>query len=149
MPIWNSEFMRYAYPAIFSGEPDGVTVMFPDVPEALTWGATRAEAWERAADALISALSIHVEENRPNPKPSPARGRDVVSVTALEATKLALHDAMLAACMSNRELADRLGLDEKAVRRLRDPLQRSATGAVEAALRCLGKRVEVTVLDTV
>ena len=35
----------------------------------------------------------------------------------------------------------------KAVRRLRDPLQRSAIGAVEAALRCLGKRVEVTVLD--
>ena len=97
MLIWNTEFMRYAYPAIFSEEQDGVTVTFPDVPEAITWGATRPEARERAADALISALSTYVEENRPNPKPSPARGRDVVSVTALEATKLALHDAMLAA----------------------------------------------------
>lgn len=140
--------MRYAYPATFSEEPDGVTVTFPDVPEAVTWGATRAEAEARAADALISALSAYVEENRPNPKPSAARGRPVVSVTALEATKLALHDAMLAGGISNRQLADRLGLDEKVVRRLRDPLQRSAIGAVEAALRCLGKRVEVTVLDT-
>jgi antitoxin HicB len=147
MPIWNTEFMRYAYPAIFSEEQDGVTVTFPDVPEAVTWGATRSEAREHAANALISALSTYVEENRPNPKPSPARGRDIVSVTALEATKLALHDAMLAACVSNRDLAGRLGLDEKAVRRLRDPLQRSAIGTVEAALRCLGKRVEVTVLD--
>lgn len=139
--------MRYAYPATFSEEHDGVTVTFPDVPEAVTWGATRAEAEGRAADALISALSAYVEENRPNPKPSATRGRPLVSVTALEATKLALHDAMLAAGLSDRELAGRLGLDEKAVRRLRDPMQRSAIGGVEAALRCLGKRVEVTVLD--
>jgi antitoxin HicB len=139
--------MRYGYPANFSEGPDGVTVTFPDVPEAITSGATRAEARERAADALISALSVYVEEGRPNPKPSPARGREVVYVTTLEAMKLALHDAMLDAGVSNRELAGRLGLDEKAVRRLRDPLQRSAIGGVEAALRCLGKRVEVTVLD--
>ena len=139
--------MHYGYPAILSEEQDGVTVTFPDVPEAVTWGTTRSEAREHAADALISALSAYVEENRPNPKPSPTRGRDVVLVTALEATKLALHDAMLAAGLSNLELAGRLGLDEKTVRRLRDPLQRSAIGAVEAALRCLGKRVEVTMLD--
>lgn len=143
---WNIELMRYAYPAIFSEAPDGVTVTFPDVPEAITCGATRAEAEARAADALISALSIYVEENRLNPKPSAARGRPVVSVTAVEAIKLALHDAMVAARISNRELAARLGLDEKAARRLLDPLKRDAIGAVEAALRCLGKRVEVAVL---
>jgi antitoxin HicB len=139
--------MRYGYPAVFSEEPDGVTVTFPDVPEAVTCGATRLKERERAADALISALSIYVEENRPNPEASPARGRDIVSVTALEAMKLALHDAMLAAGATNRELAGRLWVDEKAVRRLRDPLQRSAMGAVKAALRCLGKRVDVPVLD--
>ena len=139
--------MRYAYPAILAEAPDGVTVTFPDVPEAVTCAATRAEAEVRAADALLSTLSAYIEENRPNPKPSAARGRPVVSVTAPEATKLALHNAMLAAGISNRALADRLGLDEKAVRRLRDPLQRSAIGPVESALRCLGKRVEVTVLD--
>lgn len=71
----------------------------------------------------------------------------MVSVTAVEATKLALHDAMLAAGISNRQLAGRLGTDEKVVRRLRDPLQRSAIGAVEAALCCLGKRVAITVRD--
>ena len=139
--------MRYGYPAIFSEERDGITVTFPDVPEAVTWGATLLQARQHAADALISALSAYVEENRPSPKPSPPRGREIVSVTALEAMKLALHDAMLAAGISNRELAGQLGLDEKAIRRLRDPLQRSAIGGVEAALRCLGKRVEVTVMD--
>lgn len=70
-----------------------------------------------------------------------------MAVTALEATKLALHDAMLEAKVSDRKLAARLGLEEKAVHRLRDPLQRSAIGAVEAALKSLGKRVEVSVSD--
>ena len=139
--------MRYACPATFSDVPDGVSVTFTDVPEAITWGATWEEAEARAANALISALSVYVEESHPSPKPSAARGRAVVSVTALEAMKLALDDAMLKVGVSNRELADRLRLDEKAVRRLRDPLQRSAIGAVEAALKSLGERVEVSALD--
>jgi antitoxin HicB len=54
---------------------------------------------------------------------------------------------MLVAGMSNVVLGRRLGLEEKAVRRLRDPLHRSHIGAVEAALRLLGKRLEVTVRD--
>jgi antitoxin HicB len=71
----------------------------------------------------------------------------MVSVTILEAAKLALHDAMIAGNLSNIELGRRLGLDEKAVRRLRDPLHRSHVGQVEAALRELGRRVELLVED--
>src|ERR1039458_570839 len=117
--------MCYTYPATVQQEADGVTATFPDVPEAITCGATPAEALERAADALISALATYVEDDRATPPPSPPRGRPIISVTVLEATKLALHDAMLAAGVSNVELAHRLGLDERAVRRLRDPLRRS------------------------
>jgi antitoxin HicB len=135
--------MHYAYPADVLKEPGGVTVSFPDVPGAITCGDTRAEALERGQDALISMLSVYVEENRPLPRPSPARGRPLIPVAALDAAKLALHDAMLAAHMSNVELGRRLGLDEKQVRRLRDPLHQSHIGKVEAALRILGKRLEV------
>ncbi len=139
--------MHYAYPADVLEEPDGVTVSFPDVPGAITCGDTRAEALERGQDALISMLSVYIEENRPVPRPSPARGRPLVPVAALDAAKLALHDAMLAAHMSNVELGRRLGLDEKQVRRLRDPLHQSHIGKVEAALRILGKRLEVEVKE--
>ena len=145
--MWNTGSMRYAYPATFSEAPDGVSVTFADVPEAITWGSTRKEATKHAADALISALSVYVEDNWHSPKPSAARGRELVAVTALEAMKLALHDAMLEAKVSDRKLAARLALEEKAVRGLRDPLQRSAIDDVEAALRCLGKRVDVSVMD--
>ena len=140
--------MRFAYPAEISAGPDGVTVTFPDVPEAITDGATRAEALERAADALVSALSLYVDAGERLPSPSPVRGRPMVSVAVLEAAKLALHDAMLAAGMSNVELGRRMGLDEKAVRRLRDPLHRSHIGEVELALRHLGKRAEIAVRET-
>ncbi len=93
---------------------------------------------------MMSAL---VEDNHPIPPPSPAAGRPVVSVPALAAAKLALHDAMLQAHLSNVELGRRLGLDEKEVRRLRDPLHRSHIDRVEAALRVLGKRLEVEVRE--
>jgi antitoxin HicB len=69
-----------------------------------------------------------------------------VAVGPLAAAKLALHEAMLEGGVGNVELAKRLGLDEKAVRRLRDPLHRSHIGAVETALRALGRRLVVEVL---
>lgn len=139
--------MRFAFPAEIVEAADGVTVTFPDVPEAITGGATRGEAVERAADALVTAMSCYVEAGERLPRPSPARGRTMIAVTALEAAKLALHEAMLGAAISNVELGRRLGKDERAVRRLRDPLHRSHIGEVEAALRNLGKRLELSVLE--
>ena len=139
--------MRYAYPAEINEALDGVTVTFPDVPEAISDGATRAEAIERAADALVSALSFYVDDSKRLPRPSAAKGRAMVSVTVLEAAKLALHEAMVEANLSNIELGRRMGLDERAIRRLRDPLHRSHIGQVEAALRSLGKRIEVSVME--
>lgn len=139
--------MRFAYPIEVNEAADGVTVAFPDVPEAITDGGTRAEAIERAADALVSALSFYVEDGEPLPRPSPAKGRPTISVTALEAAKLALHDAMTEAGLSKIELARRMDKDERAIRRLLDPLHRSHIGEVETALRGLGKRVEVSVMQ--
>jgi antitoxin HicB len=140
--------MRYAYP--YAMEPQlegGFTVTFPDVPEAITEGDTAAEARARAEDALVAALSFYTDDARPLPTPSPARGRPVAMVPPLVAAKLALHDAMLATGTSNVELGRRLDLEEKAVRRLRDPLHRSHIGQIEAALRLLGRRLEIRVLE--
>jgi antitoxin HicB len=137
--------MRYAYPADPDEAPDGVTVTCPDVPGMVSFGQTPEEALERASDALVSMLSFYVDDNQPLPKPSAASGRPLLSVAALEAAKRALHHAMIRAGVSNMALARMLGLDEKAVRRLRHPLHRSHIGAVETALRALGSRLEVTV----
>jgi antitoxin HicB len=140
--------MRYAYPFDMEQQPEGgFTVTFPDVPEAITEGDSAGEARERAEDALVTALSFYTDDNKPLPTPSATDGRSVAIVPPLVAAKLALHDAMLAAGLSNVELGRRLDLDEKAVRRLRDPLHRSHIGQVEAALRQLGKRLDVRVVE--
>ena len=137
--------MRYEYPIDVQEAVDGITVTAPDVPELVTCGDTREEALERAQDALVTALSFYVDDGKPLPAPRAAGGRHVVSVPVLEAAKLALHEAMLAAKVSNVELGRRMGLGENAVRRLRDPVHRSHVGQVEAALRALGRRVVLEV----
>lgn len=129
-------------------EPDrsAITVTFDNLPGA-TFGTTQTEALARAKDLLESALSFYTDDVLPVPRPAPAKGRPVVHPRPLVAARMALHDAMLAAGLSNVGLGRRLGLDEKAVRRLRDPLHRSHIGQIEAALRVLGKRLEVRVLE--
>ena len=140
--------MRYAYPYIAEPQPEGGwTVTFPDVPEAITQGDTTAEAAAMAEDALVSALSFYIDAGEALPRPSPANHRPVAIVPPLVAAKLALHDAMLESGMSNVALGQRLGLEEKAVRRMRDLLHRSHIGQIETALRLLGKRLEVQVLE--
>ncbi len=140
--------MRYAYPFTMEPQPEGgFTVTFPDIPEAIAEGDTAAEARARAEHALVAALSFTTDDSTPLPISSAARGRPVALVPPLVAAKLALHDAMLAAGVSNVELGRRLNLEEKAVRRLRDPLDRSHIGQIEAALRLLGRRLEIRVLE--
>ena len=140
--------MCYAYPFDMTAQPEGgFTVTFPDVPEAISEGDSEGEAETRAEEALVTALSFYTDAGEPLPRPSPARGRKLVLVPPLVAAKLALHDAMVSAGVSNADLARTLGVDEKAVRRLRDPLHRSHIGQIETALRSLGKRLEIRVLE--
>ncbi|TMJ77249.1 MAG: hypothetical protein E6G72_15030 [Alphaproteobacteria bacterium] len=138
--------MRYAYPYDLTPQPEGgFTVTFPDVPEAVTQGEDEDEAAAMAEDALVTALSFYTDNAERLPRPSAARGRPVAYVPPLVAAKLALHDAMLAAGVSNVALARRLGTDEKTVRRLRDPLHQSRINQIDAALRALGKRMGIVI----
>jgi antitoxin HicB len=140
--------MCYAYPYVMEPQPEGGwTVTFPDVPEAITQGDTVEEVEAMAEDALVAALSFYIDEGQPLPHPSAANNAPVAVVPPLVAANLALHDAMLASGVSNVVLGRRLGLEDKAVRRLRDPLHRSHIGQIEAALRLLGRRLDVQVLD--
>src|SRR5947207_4674982 len=138
--------MGYAYPYDLLPQPEGgFTVTFPDVAEAITQGDTAEEAAAMAEDALVAALSFYTDGADLLPRPSPTHGRPLAYVPPLVAAKLALHDAMLAAGVSNVALARRLGTDEKTVRRLRDPLHQSRINQIDAALRALGKRMGIVI----
>jgi len=115
------------------------------VPEAITQGDNEEEAAAMAEDALVTALSFYTDRTERLPRPSAARGRRLAHVPPLAAAKLALHDAMLTAGVTNVALARQLGTDEKTVRRLRDPLHQSRINQVDAALRMLGKRMGIVI----
>ena len=135
---------RMAYPVNLERQKDGsVLVSFPDIPEALTEGATEEEALAEAEDCLIAALGGYIQARRAIPKPSPGRRRATVPLPALVAAKSALCCGMRAEGVGNTALAERLGVTEGAVRRLIDPDHRSHIGQVEAALRALGQRLVV------
>ena len=62
----------------------------------------------------------------------------MVALPFLVSAKAALHDAMVTQGVTVADLARRIGIHEKAIRRLRDPLHGSKIEAVEAGLRHLG-----------
>ena len=136
---------RLAWPADLQWQEDGsILVSFPDIPEALTEGATKAEALTQARDCLIAALGDYVEEQRAIPEPSPVRGRAMVTLPVLVAAKIALYSAMRSQGVGKTALAARLGVSEGAVRRLVDLDHRSHIGQVESALHALGQWLTVT-----
>ena len=136
--------VRLAYPVRLEAEEGGaVLASFPDVPEALTEGATEREALARAEDCLIAALGGYIEARRDVPWPAPGRGRPLVALPALAAAKIALYCAMRERGVGNAALAGRLGTVEGTVRRLLDLDHRSHIGQVEAALHALGQRLVV------
>ena len=56
--------VRLAYPAELSTDRDGrVLVQFPDIPEALTDGADRAEALREAKDCLEEAVAGYIRRS--------------------------------------------------------------------------------------
>ena len=101
-----------------------------------------------AADALTVALDGYVEAGWAFPKPSPTRaGEHLVILPALVAPKLELYRRMCETGTTRVALAQMLGTDERAERRLLAYKHRSHIGQIEAALAKLGKRLEVTVRD--
>lgn len=137
------------YPAQFRPEPGGgYTVTFPDLPGA-TFGNSREDAQTMAADALASALSFYAEDAKPFPEASaPRPGERLIFVPALVQAKLALIRRMAELGLSNVDLAAKLGVDEKSVRRLVSLNHESRMSKVEAALDRLGQRLEVVVGGT-
>ncbi len=139
----------FSYPAKFTIGADGrVLVEFVDLPRVATDGKHEREAMEEAMDALGSDLSIRLSRREEIPPPSPVkRGQRHVPVPLWLAPKLAFYLAMRHQRVSNSELARRLGLHERVVRRMLDPKHATKAEKIQAALAALGKQLTVEVRD--
>jgi antitoxin HicB len=136
----------FDYPVILTRDNNTVLVTFPDVPEAITFGADKDEALLHAVDALETGLSFYVDARQPLPAVSKAkRGQHTVRPSALENAKLGVYQAMTEQGIKKSELARRLGWHMPQVDRLFDLRHASKLDQIEAAAKVLGRHVEVLV----
>jgi len=135
-----------SYPVTLTPDTNGtLLVTFPDVPEATSVGENETEALSEGLDALEAAFEIYFSEKRPIPMPSKAkRGQPVVRLPVLTASKVLLANEMVAQNVRKADLARLLDCDQVQVDRLLKMGHATKIESIEAALRALGKHLEVS-----
>jgi antitoxin HicB len=132
----------HGYPVHLRKDGEFITVSFPDIPEAHTFGNNREHALEMAKEALESALDFYFEDQRPVPAPSlPKRGQAVVELPASLSAKVLLLNEMLRQKVHPAELARKMGTTPQVVNRLVHLRHTSKIDGIDTALRALGKRL--------
>lgn len=122
----------------------GFVVSCRDLPQLVTQGDDRAHALSEAADAMDEVFAAYIQGGLAFPAPTLARrGEFRVSPPAETVAKAALYVAMAEAGISKVQLAKRLGVDEKAVRRMLDPHYGSKLPRIAQAIALLGHRLVI------
>lgn len=139
---------KFIYPAKFKEDKEegGFLITFRDIPEAITQAETLKQCFVEATDCLEEAIAGRIDDKLPIPKPSRAlRSEKMITVPAQIAVKAALYIAMLESKTNNSELARRLNLDVREVRRMLNPHHGTKLPTMEQALAVLGRRIELHV----
>ena len=135
------------YPARIARDGDGYMVSFPDIPEALTGASSREAAIEMAADALTTAMDFYFEDRRSVPPPSAAkRGQVMIDLPPSIGAKVLLLNEMLAQGTRPADLARLMNVRPQEVNRLTTLRHPTKSDTVAAALKALGKRLELSLL---
>lgn len=133
------------YPVVLEPDDNGtVMVMFPDFPEAQTFGDDREEALAHASDALATIVDGYIRAKRPLPAPSVIKA-DAAELSALMSAKVELYNAMQAMGVTKSDLGRRLRWHLPQVDRLLNLTHSSQVDQLEAAVRALGGRLTVKV----
>lgn len=134
------------YPITLGHSDEGWVVTFPDFPEAVTQGDTREEAMRNAVDCLDEAIAARVFAREPLPLAS-LGGDARVSPSVTVALKAALNDAVRVRKLTIRKFAQSLDVGETEARRILDPHHATRLSRLDEAVRALGKRVRVELVD--
>lgn len=132
----------WTYPAIVTEHgPGDVSVIFPDLPEAISGGATLEEARDNAVDVLEEVVLHYLAQGEAIPSPRAAKaGEEDVPLDPVTAARVVLAQTMAEQRVTKVALAARLGKSEAAVRRLVDGSSVVKLDTVLEALALLGRR---------
>lgn len=134
----------------FDATDIGFVVTFPDWEAGVTQGDDEPSSLAAAADALNVMVACCLKEGGPIPEPASQLGpcEHWVAIEPLLAGKAGLYLAMRQAGVSQAELARRLGIDPREVRRMLDPrIASTRLSRLNQALGAVGKRLVVDVQD--
>ena len=133
------------YPVKLSKDSDGsLMAVFPDFPEAVSFGEGKSSALAHAADALATALQGRITDRRSIPAPSlPKRGQRMVTLPALVWAKIELYRAMTEKKMRKADLARLLGVHAPQIDRLLDLNHDSRFDQIEKAAAALGREMRI------
>lgn len=134
--------MKLIYQARIIEEGKAFLVSFPDLPEAITEGATLEEALFNASEALSLTLEGRAAEGMEIPAPSVFDGSYAIAPSARVQSALLLRQARLATPRQSVDLT-KDGLLNKTVK-LEDPSHWPTLRQVEQAAALLGKRLVIS-----
>lgn len=136
---------RFEYAVTLTpAEEGGFVVTCRDLPQLATQGEDVADALSEASDAMDEVFAAYMRGKLDFPTASKARrGEHRVAPPAETVAKAALYVAMKDAHVTNMQLAKKLGVDEKEVRRLLDPHYASKLPRIAQAVAMLGKRLVI------
>jgi len=136
---------RFEYPVkLTAAEEGGFVVSCRDLPQLVTQGDDQSHALSEAADAMDEVFAAYMHGGLRLPAPSRARKDEHrVSPPAATMAKAALYVAMAEAGITKVQLARRLGVDEKEIRRLLDPHYGSKLPRIAQAIGVLGHRLVI------
>lgn len=139
---------NFNYPALFKRDKKegGFIITFRDIPEAITQAGSFDDCFVEAMDCLDEAIAGRIDDGIDIPSPSKKRPNEVfISVPAQTAIKAALYIAMNEENINKSELARRLQIDVKEVRRMLNPHHGTKLPSMERALSSLGRKIELII----
>jgi antitoxin HicB len=144
----NQKSVNFAYPVELNiDESDGgYIVTFRDLPEAITQGNTVDDSLKEAIDCLEEAIAGRIDDNREIPEPSQRReGEYIVNLPLAMVFKALVYLAFKEAEMPKTQLAQKLNVDEKEIRRILNPRHVTKLSTLERVLFALNKKIEVSI----
>jgi antitoxin HicB len=136
---------QFQYAVKLSPSDDGgFVVSCRDLPQLITQGENAEHALSEAVDAMDEVFAAYMLGGLIFPAPSRLRrGEHWVSPPVETMAKAALFVAMKETGISKVQLAKRLGVDEKEVRRLLDPHYGSKLPRIAQAVAVLNRRLVI------
>ena len=137
---------HFEYPVLLKRAAEGgYIVTCRDLPALITQGDDKEDALAQATDAMDEVFATLMKLDKPFPVASQRRrGERLVSPPVESVAKAALYSTLRDAKITKAQLAKRLGIDEKEVRRLLDPHYHSKLPRIAEAISLLGKRLVIS-----